>query len=69
MTAKIRRRVRGFDLVKRLLAAAAGLDWTPPPSALASATVLAAEIAVASGRGTGALRLLTGRGGSGFSVV
>lgn len=56
---------RTFELVVHGtdIAAATGIDWTPPAAALAEAVALAAEIALAGGDGVPLLRALTGRGG------
>ena len=58
--------VHGMDIVH-----AAGLDVDLPPEAMEEATVLAARVAVRTGRGQDVLLALTGRGelGAGFSVV
>lgn len=56
--------VHGIDI-----AAAAGIEWTPPADPLAEAAELAARIAVLRGDGTRLLRLVTGREPGGFSVV
>jgi hypothetical protein len=62
---------RTFELVVHGLdiAAAAEVDWSPPPDPLAEATVLAARIAALRGDGARLLRLVTGREPGGFSVV
>lgn len=57
---------RTFELVVHGtdIAAATGVDWTPPADALAACVALAGEIAVAAGDGVPLLRALTGRGGA-----
>ena len=54
---------RTFELVVHGtdVAAAAGLDWSPPSAALAESLALAAQAALESGAGVPVLRSLTGR--------
>lgn len=58
--------VHGLDI-----AHAAGIAYAPPDAVLAAATVLAAQVAAASGRGEAALLAMTGRAPlpPGFSIV
>jgi uncharacterized protein (TIGR03083 family) len=64
---------RTFELVVHGLdiAAAAGLDFDPPPEALEEAAAMAARVAARSGRGADLLLALTGRRSlpPGFSMV
>lgn len=64
---------RTFELVVHGgdVAAAAGIEFTPPPAAVASAVTLAARIAAEVGDGVPVLRALTGRATlpEAFSVV
>lgn len=62
---------RTFELTAHTcdLVNALGLDEEPPENAIRSALRLAGEAAVADRSGRAALGVLTGRGGSGFSVL
>jgi uncharacterized protein (TIGR03083 family) len=64
---------RTFELVVHGLdiARATGLEFTPPPAAMAEALTLAARVAAAGGTGAAVLLALTGRGGlpDGYSIV